>query len=216
MKLSELGRRMAEAGAPVEAILIALEALEACAAADAERRAQGAARKRRQRERDSLVTVTGQSRDSHGPVTGPLPPDKEVPPDPLKKLTLTLTPSPPKGGSVPKKISRFEDFWRCYPRKVGKGTARRAYQRALPKIVQGDPHEVLMAALAAIKPSWTDPEFVPHPSTWLKGERWGDGAGPSPIVVEAMLTPVEQAARDEKWAAYMDLLITAEEARNAQ
>ena len=65
MNLGELIRRMAEAGAPPEAIAIAVEAVEttrAIAAAEIEaRRAND--RERKQRSRDGHVTVTGLSRD---------------------------------------------------------------------------------------------------------------------------------------------------------
>lgn len=64
MSIAEMIRRMSEAGAPPEAIAIAVEAIEYVQANDVERRAKQAERKRR--SRDKGVTVTGQSQDSHG------------------------------------------------------------------------------------------------------------------------------------------------------
>lgn len=65
MKVSDLIEAMGNAGAPMEAILIAVRALEDSEAALNQRRAVERDRKRRQREkeRDSHGTVTGQSED---------------------------------------------------------------------------------------------------------------------------------------------------------
>lgn len=68
MSLAALIRSMATAGAPPEAIALAVEAIEAEQAKAAEKRAQAAFRKAEQRERERLsrdgsVTVTGQSED---------------------------------------------------------------------------------------------------------------------------------------------------------
>lgn len=70
MSLSALIKRMAEAGAPIEAIIMACEAVEAEQARIAGDREKAAQRKRNQRarERDDSVTVTGQSRDADGTV----------------------------------------------------------------------------------------------------------------------------------------------------
>lgn len=99
MSIADLIRSMAAAGAPPEAIAIAVEALEAGAARDADRRAKQAERKRKSRQsRERTVTVTGQSQDSHGTDEDtsrdtPLPPclDKENPPAPPKEIN----PNPP-------------------------------------------------------------------------------------------------------------------------
>lgn len=64
----------------------------------------------------------------------------------------------------------FNQFWRSYPRRVGKGTARRAFAKA---IHMTDLQTMLKAieAYKAHKPAYQD--FC-HPSTWLNGERWDD------------------------------------------
>lgn len=77
--------------------------------------------------------------------------------------------------------SDFDAFWTAYPRKVGKGAARRAWAGAMRK-VRGD----AAAIIAAVRdyPFPPDAQFVPHPATWLNGERWADdrpdAAAPSP------------------------------------
>lgn len=68
MKVSELMQAMADAGAPMQAILIAVKALEERDAALEQKRAVERERKRRQRAKETDGTVTGQSRDSHADV----------------------------------------------------------------------------------------------------------------------------------------------------
>lgn len=82
MSIAALIRNMAAAGAPPEAIAIAVEAIEGAKGEIENRRAADRERKRRQRDmsRDSHGTVTGQSEDS--PAVSPaLSPS--FPPDPL-------------------------------------------------------------------------------------------------------------------------------------
>lgn len=69
-------------------------------------------------------------------------------------------------------FDQFEDWWKHYPRKVAKGDARKAYQKALKKVS----HETLVLAAKAFSASVadTDPRFICHPATWLNGERWSD------------------------------------------
>ncbi len=68
----------------------------------------------------------------------------------------------------------FADFWRTYPRKVGKGDARKAWAQAVRRT--GDPAVVLLGAHQyAADPNLPEMQFIPHPATWLRGERWADG-----------------------------------------
>ncbi|MBE3119592.1 MAG: hypothetical protein IMZ50_12670, partial [Candidatus Atribacteria bacterium] len=68
--------------------------------------------------------------------------------------------------------SEFADFWKAYPRKVGKGAARKAW-----KATTGKRPELpcLLAAVAKAKGSdqWVKEggQFIPHPATWLNQER---------------------------------------------
>lgn len=75
---------------------------------------------------------------------------------------------------TPKKVSDplFEEFWKIYPRKVGKGQALTAWRAAAKKV---DP-QVIIEGLQIHLPEITDKpaQFQPHASTWLNGERWGD------------------------------------------
>lgn len=89
MKASDIMQAMLDAGAPIEAAMIALRALEAKDAEIEQRRAGDRERKRRQRAKpeDTAGTVTGQSRDIPVTVTDaplPLPPNENIsnPPTP--------------------------------------------------------------------------------------------------------------------------------------
>lgn len=69
-------------------------------------------------------------------------------------------------------LSGFDEFWSAYPRKTGKGAARRAWMRSKPP---------LSACLFAIRWQLRDKAwlkdggaFIPHPSTWINSERWLD------------------------------------------
>jgi hypothetical protein len=68
----------------------------------------------------------------------------------------------------------FEQFWSCYPKKVGKLEARKAFERAKSRPAIA----VLVAAIhqALRSPSWTKEQgqFIPHPTTWLNQGRWDD------------------------------------------
>lgn len=66
----------------------------------------------------------------------------------------------------------FDDFWDAYPRRTDKGHARKAFTTALKKV--DAPTIVGAAASFAVTCNGSDPKFIPHPSTWLNGERWSD------------------------------------------
>lgn len=88
----------------------------------------------------------------------------------------------------------FAAWWALYPKKVGKGAARRAYSNAL-KRVEGtdDPSEVLHSALVLALPELESRErqYVPHPATWLNQDRWLDEA-PTPTGRRRAEGPTEE------------------------
>jgi hypothetical protein len=67
---------------------------------------------------------------------------------------------------------KFDEFWRSYPRKVGKQAAAKAYARALKAAT----HERIMSGVEdyRIRMAGKDPQYVAHPATWLNGGRWED------------------------------------------
>ena len=67
----------------------------------------------------------------------------------------------------------FEQFWQQFPKKVGKLTARRSWE----KLSQENQQKALEAIVEHRK-YWsakgTEWEFIPHASTWLNQERFED------------------------------------------
>jgi len=66
----------------------------------------------------------------------------------------------------------FDQLWEMYPRKVGKGQARKAYVAASKKIDFFDLLPKLEAYVATL--NGKDKQYMPHLATWLNGERWAD------------------------------------------
>lgn len=111
MSIATLIRKMTDAGAPPEAIALAVEEIEALQMTIDARRSADRDRKRAQRERQKSADVTGQSEDSHGTVTGqsrPSPtPDKFSPQTPHQTNPSPTPPySPP---TSPKRGTRLPD-----------------------------------------------------------------------------------------------------------
>lgn len=66
----------------------------------------------------------------------------------------------------------FENWWRAYPRKVGKGAALMAYRTARREATP----EALLSGVERYSRSVAgkDPEYIAHPTTWLRQKRWLD------------------------------------------
>ena len=80
----------------------------------------------------------------------------------------------------------FEQWYQTWPRKVGKGGARKAFKAALKKtdfetLCQGRDRFIVAA-------SGQDKNYIPYPSTWLNQERWLDddtAINPAPIAIRS-------------------------------
>ena len=66
----------------------------------------------------------------------------------------------------------FDQLWSLYPRKVGKGQARKAFKAASKKKDFYDLLPKLMDYVQTLEGK--DKQFIPHLATWLNGERWED------------------------------------------
>lgn len=90
------------------------------------------------------------------------------------KTQIPITSNPERKGVThvtPKNDPKsFDAFWLAYPNKVGKPKALDAYRRATSR---ASPEEILRG-LSRIAPNWTDPKFIPHPTTWLNRDGWND------------------------------------------
>lgn len=90
------------------------------------------------------------------------------------------TPSPVSPHDEPAQMalvpSAFDQFWAAYPRREGKGAARKAWERAIRKAD-------VPTIMAGVERYAADPNreqaYTAHPSTWLNQERWDDAPLPS-------------------------------------
>ena len=79
-------------------------------------------------------------------------------------------------------LELFNKFWLLYPKKVGKGAARRVFLRLEPS------EELTLKMIQAVK--WQEKtdqwqkdngQYIPHPSTWLHRESWDDEMFTKPV-----------------------------------
>lgn len=77
-----------------------------------------------------------------------------------------------------KKEELFESFWKVYPRKVGKEKCRNWFKSHKPN---EDLVQKMIEAVDEQKKSkqWSDPQYIPHPYTWLNQGRWEDELTPT-------------------------------------
>ena len=74
---------------------------------------------------------------------------------------------------------RFAEFWKSYPKKVGKGAAEKSFKRIHPD------EELLQAMILAVNKAkasqqWQkdNGQYIPNPATWLNQRRWEDEIKP--------------------------------------
>jgi hypothetical protein len=113
----------------------------------------------------------GRPKIDKGGLETPLPGFEKPPPS-------SSSSSSPSGEypHTPKGADLFDEFWKAYPKKVGKDAAAKAFARRKPG------KELLALMLAALDlqkatDQWRRDggQYVPHPSTWLNEGRWQDG-----------------------------------------
>ena len=66
----------------------------------------------------------------------------------------------------------FDEFWLIYPRHIAKKRAQTAWRQ-----LNRASKVAALSALVHWRRIWVrrdEPEFIPYPSSWLKGERWED------------------------------------------
>lgn len=100
------------------------------------------------------------------------PPRRKMQPPPVAKCDPLNLGSNNLGNITINITTIFDSMWEMYPKKVGKGTARKALAKALAKA----PVDKIQHSLALFVRSWgqQDKKFMPHLATWLNGERWDD------------------------------------------
>jgi hypothetical protein len=221
VSLSSLIRKMIEAGAPPEAIALAIEAIEDIEAAAAEAAASRSPRKERnaryyQNKRLKASEIKTLKTDQDAPKTisdaAPRTCAQVVTPSLPSLRSEEVKPVSPDGDTRPltpkfAKPNGFARFWEAYPNKVGKAAAEAAYAKALKRISGPDPPSVLLAGVERAKASraWGE-GFIPHPKTWLSQGRWDD----EPAEVIPLKASHERPHPDAKFAARQANLATLE------
>ena len=87
---------------------------------------------------------------------------------------LLTYPNQPNHTNPPISPKGFDDFWKAYPKKVGKGAALKAWDKAnLNGKVQ-----IVLDAVARQKTwhQWQKErgQYIPNPATWINQGRWED------------------------------------------
>jgi len=65
----------------------------------------------------------------------------------------------------------FDDFWKVYPLRVGKGAAERAFLKCTKSV---EPREIIAAVSEQIRLGMFKEGYIPHPATWLNRKGWLD------------------------------------------
>lgn len=105
-----------------------------------------------------------QSKNSNAANVTPALPREE------KRREEIKPPKSPKGD-----WPRFDDFWSVYPRKIAKPAALKAWNKIKPTKDMAD--KILSAVkVQSASEQWMKDggQFIPHPATWLNGQRWED------------------------------------------
>lgn len=122
-------------------------------------------------QRPERVRSTETETPTETPTEAPTPTATETPTEVLKACATAT----PQHVDVP---DLFEQFWKAYPRKAVKKTARQSWARAIKR----EKPEVIAAAAErmANDPNLpTDETKIPHPATWLNQDRWNEPPYPA-------------------------------------
>ena len=77
----------------------------------------------------------------------------------------------PNGNGSTEPDAAFAAFWQAYPRHTGRAAAIKAWTKLAPDDAL---RATLLQAIEHQRAGWTDPQYIPHPATWLNGRRWQD------------------------------------------
>lgn len=108
------------------------------------------------------------------------------PPAPSKETALFAIPAAPKPVKTDPTLE-FDTFWAYYPRRSGKGAARKAFLAQTSRGVSAA-HIIQAASDYAdnCKRIGKEAQFIPHPATWLNQERYDDDVEQAPQVRSRM------------------------------
>lgn len=130
---------------------------------------------------------------------------------PIETEDPTPTPTPTsKANKKPtqKPADGFDDWWKQYPKKVGKIDAQKAYRAA---IKQGATPQILLDGLRRHNVNWktanTERQYIPNPASWLRKGRWEDELDtPDSGQATPAISPAtgKEATKEDFWYACID------------
>lgn len=91
-----------------------------------------------------------------------------------RAVTPTPTRPDPTNNTTAADAAEFETWWEGYPRKIGKAAAAKAYAKARKSASAQELIAGQANAVAVWQAARTEPQFIPHPATWLNQGRWMD------------------------------------------
>ena len=115
------------------------------------------------------VLTDGVKMSLYKPKENPNLEPKNEPKDPYAR------PSSERADAEAELVNEFDDWYKDYPRKTGKGAARKAFLKARKAGVEVN---TLKDGLERSKRSWAvenrPKDKLPYPATWLNAESWDD------------------------------------------
>ena len=92
--------------------------------------------------------------------------------------------------------SRFDAFWKIYPKKVGKQDAMKAWKKIAPDEELTNTIITAVETAKAKDSRFREERFIPHPATWLNAGSWDDEFDDYfPVQQEPKPTPAPTAQR---------------------
>jgi len=198
---------MASAGAPSEAIAIAVDAIEQCQQEGKQRRARNAQRMRTVRAQSTHGACTDDAQcDTRAAQNPSLSPERKVSPcTPSKEINPSPTPplAAEAGGRCatrPAVEQAFEEFWRAYPKRDGANPRAPAAKKFAAALKAGCQSEEIVAGARAYRSACdagklTGTPMVAQAITWLNQQRWSDYQAQPPPEAEPEPTPEQLAER---------------------
>lgn len=127
------------------------------------------AREEKRREESNMPADAG---DSSKVTSGTIPPNTVMRFGETPEIEKPVEGPPAK---PPAMDADFAEWYAAYPRHVGRGKALKAYRAARKKTNK----DTLLAGARRASREFSDPEFTPHPASWLNAERWADESRPN-------------------------------------
>jgi hypothetical protein len=165
MSIALTVKHLLACGASHEAVVKAVEEIEAA------KRAKGTERVRKHRNACNVTDVTGSD-------LSPIPPLDN-------NININISPRGNRGsGTNPRALGTnprsapclwmpsFEQFWEVFPRRVGKGAAKKAYSNAAKR---AEFAEITAGARRyAAECAGREVQYIKMPATWLNADCWLD------------------------------------------